>query len=334
MYLQRRKVYPPLPKTLEEVHAALANFDATTKQHEDFLLVNSEDDNIVIFCTQRNLRYLQQCDIILMDGTFRSCPSLFYQLFTIHGYRYQQYVPLIFCLLPNKQETTYEAAFWHIQAYLPADFSPRTVFADFERAIHGAVRKVWPLSKLFGCRFHLGQSWFRKMQSLGLQRVYRTRSGDGAFLRTFFGLPFLKPEDVLDCLLEDFTPNLPTDDRILRFADYIHNTYALDDCLFPPTMWATYNAESIRTTNACEAFHSKLNRMFYHSHPHIFSLIDALLEVQNFTYLKMRNPPKVTTHPKQAVIEEHMKLLDDGNITRYEFVQALARKFQALKKLA
>jgi len=187
---------------------------------------------------------------------------------------------------------------------------------------------VWPLTKVLGCRFHLGQFWFQKIQSLGLQRVYRTRTGDGAFLRTFFALPFLKPADVLDCLLHDFMPNLPADDRILQFGDFVHDTYVVDGCLFPPTMWAAYDDKSVRTTNACEAFHSKLNGMFYHAHPHIFILIKALLEVQNLAYLKMRNPARGIVHPKQAIIAD----FDDGKLTRYEFVALLALKFQPKKK--
>ena len=120
------------------------------------------------------------------------------------------------------------------------------------------------------------------------------------------------------------------DSRILEFSDYIFDTYVTGT--FPPEMWAVYDADSIRTTNACEAFHSKLNRMFYHAHPHIFSLVDVLLEVQNLSYLKMQNPPKIVAYPKQEVIAAEMKKLDDGVIDRSAFVKTLARKFQLKKK--
>ncbi|XP_025191173.1 tigger transposable element-derived protein 1-like [Melanaphis sacchari] len=46
-------------------------------------------------------------------------------------------------------------------------FSPKTVFADFEKAIHLALLKVWPSISLKGCRFHLAQSWWRKIQTIG-----------------------------------------------------------------------------------------------------------------------------------------------------------------------
>jgi hypothetical protein len=49
---------------------------------------------------------------------------------------------------------------------------PTIVFADFEIAIHNAVTTVWPGLEVKVCRFHLGQSWWRKMQSLGLSKQY------------------------------------------------------------------------------------------------------------------------------------------------------------------
>ncbi len=79
-------------------------------------------------------------------------------------------------------------------------------------------------------------------------------------------------------------------------------------------MWVTYNAHQIRITNVCEAFNSKHYGMFYHSHPHIFILIEALLEVQEMSYLKMRSPGDMKTHPKETIISEYTSPLDRGKI--------------------
>jgi len=48
---------------------------------------------------------------VFMDGTFKSFPKLFYQLFIIHGAKDNNYFPLVFFLLPNKNSTTYIQAF-------------------------------------------------------------------------------------------------------------------------------------------------------------------------------------------------------------------------------
>jgi len=55
-----------------------------------------------------------------------------------------------------------------------------------EQAIHAAVKSAWPATAIEGCRFHLGQAWFRIIQELGLTKVYRSKSADGSFLRFFF----------------------------------------------------------------------------------------------------------------------------------------------------
>ena len=38
---------------------------------------------------------------------FETCPRLFYQNFTIHIIKYGQTFPMVYALLPNKQQTTY-----------------------------------------------------------------------------------------------------------------------------------------------------------------------------------------------------------------------------------
>ncbi|KAL4142319.1 hypothetical protein QTP88_004802 [Uroleucon formosanum] len=47
-----------------------------------------------------------------------------------------------------------------------------------------------------GYRFHLGQLIWRKIQSLVLSAVFKNKSEVGKFLKLFFGLSFLKPDDV------------------------------------------------------------------------------------------------------------------------------------------
>jgi len=42
------------------------------------------------------------------------------------------------------------------------------LYADFEKPIHNAARHIWPSIEVKGCKFHLGQSWYRKIEQLGL----------------------------------------------------------------------------------------------------------------------------------------------------------------------
>ena len=49
----------------------------------------------------------QTLDGILIEGTFKYCPTFFMQLFTIQGTANEHNMPLVYCLLPNKTQDTY-----------------------------------------------------------------------------------------------------------------------------------------------------------------------------------------------------------------------------------
>ncbi|KAK4881108.1 hypothetical protein RN001_004427 [Aquatica leii] len=62
----------------------------------------NDDDRFLIFGTELNLQLLTNSRHWFMDGTFRTVPSLFYQLYSVHGFQDRLSVPLIYVLLPNK----------------------------------------------------------------------------------------------------------------------------------------------------------------------------------------------------------------------------------------
>jgi len=97
-----------------------------------------------------------------MDGTFKSCPKPFCQLYTILAYVNTVYIPLVFALLPDKTQSTYETLFHHILTQCEVtglQFEPESVLMDFEKAAMNAVEAKFSQTRLIGCRFHLGQSW-------------------------------------------------------------------------------------------------------------------------------------------------------------------------------
>jgi hypothetical protein len=152
------------------------------------VLVNDATENLLIFSTTTNLKCLCDVDTIYVDGTFKYCAQYFCQLFTLHGIVNGHYIPLVFCLLKNKEYTTYLNAFKaiaqkcaEIESKTESErlkFEPRVIFADFEESIQKAVCIMWPNSTLKGCRFHLAQSWFRKIQKLGLSNDYKDKTSN------------------------------------------------------------------------------------------------------------------------------------------------------------
>lgn len=337
MHHARASVIPKLPNNLLDLHNSLKE-NIKSNQDEKFLLINDYENNILVFSTITNLKFLSQVDTILVDGTFKSCPKLFTQFFTIHGLSNGNYIPLVFFLLIDKSIETYKKAFLHLNSECiknNINFLPKMLFADFEKAIHSAVLFVWPSVELKGCRFHLGQSWWRKIQTLGLSNEYKLNSEISNYLKVFFGLPFLKPEDVENCFTDDLVSILPQNEKVETFTDYILNTYITPNSDFPPSLWAMYSGSMTRTTNSCEAFHSKFNGMFYSAKPNIYKFIDVLKNVQKDTYIKIRSSSHIKkirreVCEKQEFLRKQMIKYDVNEITRFDYIKTVSFKFLPL----
>lgn len=182
-------------------------------------------------------------------------------MYTIHGGKNGNYVPLGFALLPLKTENCY-TRMWNLLISkcreLKLTISPEHTHIDFELAMHNSLRTVFPSAKIDCCRFHMGQSLWRKIQSVGLSTQYKDKTTDiGKWLTMFFGLPILPSNEVEDCFVEDVMSVAPTDSKCHQFSDYILETYISSTAKFRPEMWSAVPcAELKRTTNGPESFHS------------------------------------------------------------------------------
>lgn len=328
VYDARRKVLPSCPTSLEEVHSSLEKMDIKTKQGEPFLLVNDTEKNIIIFSCTSNILFLKEIETLYMDGTFKYSARFFTQMFTIHGLKNGNYIPLIFCLLPNKTTETYIHAFHLILqkcTSLGVTLLPQYVTTDYEKAIINAVHEIWPQTQIIGCRFHLTQAWYRQIQKVGLATEYQDRSSEiGLWLRHTFGLLFLEPNNVLDCFLQNFMADRPIDDKVIKYADYLIDNYLTDDCDYPPEIWASASSSLQRTTNNCESFHANFNRSFYKESPSIFNLLAVLIdEVQTEIYIKLRSvhlPNRTqdrSIRERKSKNEKYISDYQNGQLDRY-----------------
>ena len=110
-----------------------------------------------------------------MDGTFKCCTKFFYQLYTIHGYKNGQYVPLVFALLPRKECKVYKQLLILViqqRTFFNLVWQPKTTIIDFEQAVNKIIRELFPQSKVIGCLLHLKQAWYRKIKTLGLSKEF------------------------------------------------------------------------------------------------------------------------------------------------------------------
>ena len=98
------------------------------------------------------------------------------------------------------------------------------VLTDFETSAMAADMSTWPTTELRGCRSHLGQSWWRRIQQIGLACSYNDRNSDIAkWLLNFFGLSLLPANEIEDAFAEDIMDDAPSDAKCVELADYVYN---------------------------------------------------------------------------------------------------------------
>lgn len=337
IYYARRKLFPALPKSVSDVHAALRNLNPKTNRNEDFLLINDAVENLVIFSCHNNLKYLCDSSIVYMDGTFSYCTKFFKQLFTLHGYFNGHYIPLVFCLLKDKSQKTYELCFLKIKYLCNSyniHFSPAEIVVDFEVSIHNAIYQVWGDIKITGCRFHLSQAWYRQIQKLGLTQDYRDKNSDiGKWLHYCFGLLFLKPEDVEDFYFFELYELKPQHDGLEKCSDYLLDYYLTNNSTFPPKIWADASAALNKTTNACESFHSHFNSSIYQSHPSLFIFVNVLISMQTEIYIKLNSitmPYKyknIRSKKRHDFICNKIKDYENNRLSKLDYIKIVSHYY-------
>lgn len=164
---ERHYALPKEPKVLLNLN--IPDDLRITITGEMFLLreVRVGDDYILIFSTQNNIRRLAQSGHWMGDGTFKTVPDIFLQLYTIHapvGKVNDVTVPLVYSLLTSKKSEVYDQLFINLNelAYeFECELIPKFILTDFEIGAINAFKREFPGAVMKGCYFHLGESIYR-----------------------------------------------------------------------------------------------------------------------------------------------------------------------------
>lgn len=212
-----------------------------------------------------------------MDGTFKSCPSQFEQLYTIHAdlgstQEETNIVPVIFALLPNRKKETYLRLFFLIKKELPL-WRPTKIVVDFEAAAIAAIREVFPGTSIHGCYFHFKQCLWRKVQEIGLVQSYKLDKETRNTIQLCGALSFLKPADVEEgwlFIMENITPH----SQMTEFLDYFVGQW-MENSNIPISLWNSYRHRH-RTNNAVEGWNHKINSSVGRPNPKVKDLLTKL----------------------------------------------------------
>jgi len=120
-------------------------------------------NDYVIFTTIENCLILKNASFWVMDGTFKSCPALFNQLFVIHGSvergNNRTVVPLVYALITSRDEDLYIQLFKNINNFAAEneinfeENSNLEIITDFELASINAINEVFNFATHSACFF-------------------------------------------------------------------------------------------------------------------------------------------------------------------------------------
>ena len=103
--IQRNRIVAHIPNPLRTSGLNIPDDFKRTFRGEPMYAFDSGKENtngFTIFKTTQNLDELEFLAKWAVDGTFAVCPSLFYQLYTIHGVIKDTTVPLVYCMIRRK----------------------------------------------------------------------------------------------------------------------------------------------------------------------------------------------------------------------------------------
>ena len=269
-----------------------------TFKNDDFLLFDSgmEEERILIFSTYANLDVLTSCQHLFCDGTFKTVPTLFEQLYTIHGLKNGFCIPLIFALLPNKKEETY-VSFLRSVKELARLSNIDSITTDFEQAMIKASKNEFSSVKLYGCFFHLGQCLYRKLCNVGLKIKYDTDVEFSMKIRMLLALAFIPEERVVETF-EQLAEQELSSPELLPVIDYFEDTWlgrpgrrnARRAPLFAINIWSCFERvknDLPKTNNLIEGWHRAFSQQVGAAHPSLWKFIDALKREQSLTEIKI-----------------------------------------------
>ncbi|XP_025407409.1 uncharacterized protein LOC112681362 [Sipha flava] len=230
---------------------------------------------------------MKNCKHWYADGTFSTSPSLFTQIYTIHGIQYSNVFPLVFPLLPNKMESTYCRLFEALKS-IKTGLSSETIMVDFEKAAMNAISKYFPGTKIRGCFFHFTQSVWRHVQQTGLQQQYIEDSEFALQIRMMTALSFVPLYDVEQAFNDLMDTNYYTthEELLTPLTNYFEDTWIgrvdrrnrRKPALFPVSLWNchAYLKENIlRTNNSVEGWHNIFSSTLNVIHPNIWKCIEV-----------------------------------------------------------
>lgn len=326
--VKRNKNYNFSPKIQHDI----PDFFRKTLFGDSFLRYDSgceDEERILIFFTDKMFNILKNTKVMLSDGTFKTVPRDFYQLYTIHVQYVGKIIPAIYILMKRKTLESYEKAFDFL--FRDKSFKVKYIITDFEHAPKKAFKKFLNAKYYYGCSFHFGQIVWRKLQTFDLQTLYKKDPNFKKFIRYLLSLAFIPKEDVYTTF--DYISNVfeyKKFDNVARFLKYFRKNFIgsynkNNVCKKKPfyclNFWSCYKRvirDIPRTINNLEAWHNNLSKKNIIAHPNLCRFLNSLQKIEEINRLRIcrLSKGKFDTF-KDLKREEKLRIL----INNYDFFE-------------
>ena len=136
-------------------------------------------DQIAFFCLTQTMlfflflisfRFRSNSKDWFLDGTFKSSPFQFMQLYTVQVLRNHRNIVGAYELLPNKRKTRYVETLTKLQR-LTHNTIPHSLITDFESSKLSALNQIYPWIVQLGCLFHLAKNALDMCKTLDYNRT-------------------------------------------------------------------------------------------------------------------------------------------------------------------
>lgn len=338
--------YPAPPKTMDFVFDL--NFEGIKFGDESLLLYDyiSEDKTkrISIFTKDSLFEHFCRANLIVSDGTFKTCPFPYKQLFIIHGNipGYDDYFtyPLIWILMSGKEEELYVHAFNALREYainMNLVFNAQYSLCDFEAAIRNSIQLVFPGIINKACFMHYRQIVIAKLKKMKLISKYQKDPNFAYEINLVVALAFFPPDEI-EALFTELYGLLSVDAK--NFCDWFQTNYIRKpdgrDARNPPTFWSIYDMVYLglpKTQCGAEQSHHSLF-LACHKEPHLplYKILNILKQQmiksdQNINRVKSGVPVKHRTkfyEVKENLIHDIINKKDDPNRPLMESLRQIA----------
>jgi len=334
--------YEPIPLVLKDL--IIPEKYKFTKKGDLFLIKDTGADDpciknrIILYGTNENIKTLSRCDEYFMDGTFKSCPKIFSQLYIIHGLYEGVPMPLVYALLCSKTSEIYKKMFELLNEIYP--LNPQKIHIDFEMAMIKTLTNIFKGAQVICCFFHLQKSIYHHLGVIGSKIKYDTDVNFAFEVRTLISIAFVPiehQERYYEILMENNLLN--DDDDLINYFESNYFGLLRPNGLrrkprFPRELWNFHEEarnSGHKTNNIAEGFNNALNHLINISGPNIWQLLQVLQKKQGemeFGRDQVRNQREMGVPQKKKYkdLSEHISRVANNfnNYDPFDYMKAIA----------